>query len=90
MAFAGNDLVNFIGVPLAGYNSFKAWAGAGASSPDSFTMEMLAGKVGTPTFMLLTSTAFPSLRNEYLDSHPSENTVLPWAILLLLSPPCRL
>lgn len=53
MAFAGNDLVNFIGVPLAGFNSFKAWVGAGASTPESFSMEMLAGKVGTPTYMLL-------------------------------------
>ena len=55
MAFAGNDLVNFIGVPLAGYNSFKAWITAGATAPDAFSMEMLAGKVGTPTFMLLIS-----------------------------------
>jgi phosphate/sulfate permease len=53
MAFAGNDLVNFIGVPLAGFNSFKAWAASGGASPDSFSMEMLAGKVGTPTYMLL-------------------------------------
>ncbi|SHF47208.1 Phosphate transporter family protein [Mariniphaga anaerophila] len=55
MAFAGNDLVNFIGVPLAGYNSFKAWMAAGATAPDAFSMEMLAGKVGTPTYMLLIS-----------------------------------
>jgi phosphate/sulfate permease len=53
MAFAGNDLVNFIGVPIAGYNSYKAWIAAGAIAPDEFTMEMLAGKVGTPTIMLL-------------------------------------
>ncbi len=53
MAFAGNDLVNFIGVPLAGFNSFKAWIAAGAVAPDSFTMEMLKGKVGTPPYMLL-------------------------------------
>jgi phosphate/sulfate permease len=53
MAFAGNDLVNFIGVPLAGFNSFKEWVAAGATSPGSFTMEMLAGKVSTPTYMLL-------------------------------------
>jgi phosphate/sulfate permease len=53
MAFAGNDLVNFIGVPIAGYNSYKAWIGAGSVPPDEFTMEMLAGKVGTPTIMLL-------------------------------------
>ncbi len=53
MAFAGNDLVNFIGVPLAGFNSFKAWAGAGAANPDGFTMGVLAGKVDTPEYMLL-------------------------------------
>ena len=53
MAFAGNDLVNFIGVPLAGFNSFKAWVAAGGTSPETFSMEMLAGKVGTPTYMLL-------------------------------------
>lgn len=52
MAFAGNDLVNFIGVPLAGFESFKAWASSGAAA-DGFTMEMLSGKVETPTFMLL-------------------------------------
>ncbi|WP_372948053.1 inorganic phosphate transporter [Mariniphaga sp.] len=53
MAFAGNDLVNFIGVPLAGFSSFKAWVSSGGVAPDAFTMEMLAGKVSTPTFMLL-------------------------------------
>jgi len=53
MAFAGNDLVNFIGVPLAGFNSFKAWEAAGATAPDGFGMAMLAGKVGTPTYMLI-------------------------------------
>ncbi len=53
MAFAGNDLVNFIGVPLAGYNSFKAWIASGAPTADSFSMEMLSGKVGTPAYMLL-------------------------------------
>ncbi|HKK80897.1 MAG TPA: inorganic phosphate transporter [Prolixibacteraceae bacterium] len=52
MAFAGNDLVNFIGVPLAGFESFKAWTASGAS-PDALSMGMLAGKVKTPTFMLL-------------------------------------
>ncbi len=53
MAFAGNDLVNFIGVPLAGFESFKAWAADGVASPESFEMGMLAGKVATPTYMLL-------------------------------------
>ncbi len=52
MAFAGNDLVNFIGVPLAGYESFKTWVASGAS-PDGLSMGSLAGKVQTETYMLL-------------------------------------
>lgn len=52
MAFAGNDLVNFIGVPLAGYESFTAFHGSGAD-PSSFPMEILKEPVKTPTFFLL-------------------------------------
>lgn len=55
MAFAGNDLVNFIGVPVAGFKSFEAWRASGGLSPDSFSMEMLTGKSSTPIFMLLMS-----------------------------------
>ncbi len=55
MAFAGNDLVNFIGVPLAGFSSFQAWVAAGQLSPDSFSMGMLAGKIDTPEYMLIIS-----------------------------------
>ncbi len=55
MAFAGNDLVNFIGVPVAGFKSFEAWRAAGGLSPESFSMEMLAGKSSTPIYMLLIS-----------------------------------
>ncbi len=53
-AFASNDLVNFVGVPLAGFASFKAWVASGIS-PDGFSMEILAGKVKTPTYFLLIS-----------------------------------
>ena len=53
MAFAGNDLVNFIGVPLAGFSSFKAWMASGGISADAFEMTMLTGKVPTPTYMLI-------------------------------------
>jgi phosphate/sulfate permease len=53
MAFAGNDLVNFIGVPLAGFASFKAWVSGGQLPPETFSMEMLSGKVDTPTYFLL-------------------------------------
>lgn len=52
MAFAGNDLVNFIGVPIAAWQSFEMWSASGLS-PDAFTMEGLAGKVKTPTLLLL-------------------------------------
>ncbi len=53
MAFAGNDLVNFIGVPIAGYNSFKIFVQSGATNPESFSMEMLAGPVHTEIWFLL-------------------------------------
>ena len=55
MAFAANDLVNFIGVPIAGYKSFQAWVAAGNVSPDSFTMEMLSGELSTPFIILILS-----------------------------------
>lgn len=55
MAFAGNDLVNFIGVPLAGFNSFEAWMAAGNPAPDGFSMGILSGEVNTPGYMLLIS-----------------------------------
>ena len=53
MAFAGNDLVNFIGVPLAGYESFKSFIASPGADPDAFNMVALAGKVKTPTLFLL-------------------------------------
>jgi phosphate/sulfate permease len=53
MAFAGNDLVNFIGVPLAGYNSYEIYAQSGGTGADQFLMEGLTGKVPTPTLLLL-------------------------------------
>ena len=53
MAFAGNDLVNFIGVPLAGYNSYQLYMEANATGADQFLMNGLAGKVPTPTLLLL-------------------------------------
>ena len=41
MAFAGNDLVNFIGVTLAGFESFKDFVANGAGQVDGFTMNSL-------------------------------------------------
>jgi len=51
MAFAGNDLVNFIGVPLAGLESFRLYTEGGAN--ETLLMTGLAGKVKTPTLYLL-------------------------------------
>lgn len=40
MAFASNDLVNFIGVPLAGLESWQAWAASGLG-PEQMYMDVL-------------------------------------------------
>lgn len=52
MAFAGNDLVNFIGVPLAGYESYKDFIASG-QEPGQLLMESLSGPVRTPTGLLI-------------------------------------
>ncbi|PLB19983.1 MAG: putative low-affinity inorganic phosphate transporter [Flavobacteriaceae bacterium FS1-H7996/R] len=52
LAFSGNDLVNFIGVPIAGWQSYSAWVGTGIS-PEAFSMGFLSDKVPTPTFLLI-------------------------------------
>ncbi len=53
-AFAGNDLVNFVGVPLAAYDSWTHWSASGVAA-DAFTMESLKQAVRTPTIFLLLS-----------------------------------
>jgi len=52
MAFAGNDLVNFIGIAVAGFQSYEAWSISGVL-PSEFYMDSLGKKVPTPTFLLL-------------------------------------
>jgi phosphate/sulfate permease len=54
LAFAGNDLVNFIGVPIAAWQSYEAWVASGVAASD-FSMEVLASKVPTPTLLLFIS-----------------------------------
>ncbi|MGI9547174.1 MAG: inorganic phosphate transporter [Flavobacteriaceae bacterium] len=51
LAFAGNDLVNFIGVPIAAYQSYEAWSVSGVAATE-FSMDVLASKVPTPTLLL--------------------------------------
>jgi phosphate/sulfate permease len=54
MAFAGNDLVNFIGVPLAGLDSFNDFvANANGISANSFHMGSLMASAQTPPLYLL-------------------------------------
>ena len=53
MAFAGNDLVNFIGVPIAGYESFKLYISDPSHTPMTMTMESLLEPIQTPTGYLL-------------------------------------
>ena len=52
LAFAGNDLVNFIGVPVAAYNSFLEWSVSGVAA-SAFPMDVLASKVPTNNWLLL-------------------------------------
>ncbi|MFH4968462.1 inorganic phosphate transporter [Gaetbulibacter sp. M240] len=52
LAFAGNDLVNFIGVPVAAYNAFLAWSASGVAAID-FPMDVLAEKVPTNNLLLV-------------------------------------
>ncbi len=52
MAFSGNDLVNFIGVPIAALNSYQAWHGSGIEA-NEFAMGILGKKVPANTILLL-------------------------------------
>lgn len=54
LAFAGNDLVNFIGVPIAAMQSYDAWVASGVAASD-FSMNILSSKVPTPTLLLFIS-----------------------------------
>ncbi len=53
MAFSGNDLVNFIGVPLTGLASYQDYAANGAGDPHGFLMGSLNGQANTPVYFLI-------------------------------------
>ena len=54
LAFAGNDLVNFIGVTLAGLSSFQDYtANAAGVAADQFVMTSLQESAKTPVFFLI-------------------------------------
>ncbi|WP_075559786.1 inorganic phosphate transporter [Parabacteroides timonensis] len=56
LAFAGNDLVNFIGVPLVGYSSYiDLMAQGGTTTTDTFLMGSLLAPAQTPWYFLVGS-----------------------------------
>lgn len=56
LAFAGNDLVNFIGVPIAAWNSYEFWHASGQAA-NEFMMSGLSKKVPSNTLLLLVAGA---------------------------------
>ena len=53
MAFAGNDLVNFIGVPLSGLSAFQDYVANGGGDAHGFMMGSLNGPANTPVIFLV-------------------------------------
>ncbi|MCH5242392.1 MAG: inorganic phosphate transporter [Muribaculaceae bacterium] len=53
MAFAGNDLVNFIGVPLTAFSSYQDYATSGMGDYQGYMMQSLMGSANTPVYFLL-------------------------------------
>lgn len=53
MAFAGNDLVNFVGVPLTSLASYQDYAANGGGNLHSFMMNSLNGPAQTPFYFLV-------------------------------------
>jgi phosphate/sulfate permease len=55
LAFAGNDLVNFIGVSIAAWQSFQLWLESFhlyGTLPSEFKMTALSGEISTPNHIL--------------------------------------
>lgn len=52
MAFASNDLVNFIGVSVAGFEAYETWKASGVDA-DSLLMVSLSKAYPAPTYMLV-------------------------------------
>lgn len=53
MAFAGNDLVNFVGVPLTGLDAYNDYMTNGSGDSATFMMTSLMSSAKTPTFYLI-------------------------------------
>ncbi len=53
LAFAGNDLVNFIGVPIAAFNSYEIFNGSGISGDDFMMGDLASNDIVAPFYFLL-------------------------------------
>lgn len=53
MAFAGNDLVNFVGVPLTGLDAYNDFTANGNGDASGFMMKSLMGSAQTPIIYLI-------------------------------------
>lgn len=53
MAFAGNDLVNFIGVPLTSLDSYQHYMASGGNNLHGYMMDSLNGPASTPLYFLV-------------------------------------
>ncbi|WP_257657303.1 inorganic phosphate transporter [Parapedobacter lycopersici] len=52
MAFAGNDLVNFIGVPITGLLAYQNWLGSGVPADAMYQDYLATSDVIVPNYML--------------------------------------
>ena len=53
MAFAGNDLVNFVGVPLTGLEAYQDYTANGNGDAQGFMMQSLMDSAHTPALYLI-------------------------------------
>lgn len=57
MAFSGNDMVNFIGIPLAGFSAYEYYIEAGGGDVTQFCVTRLSEPANTPLIFLIVSGA---------------------------------
>src|SRR5690606_38544687 len=53
MAFAGNDLVNFIGVPISGLMAYQNWVASGVPASEHYQTFLSSSDIVVPNYMLL-------------------------------------
>lgn len=61
MAFAGNDLVNFIGVPVTGLLAYQNWAASGVPANEAYQQYMASSEFVVPNYMLFIAGAVMAL-----------------------------